>query len=185
MTNNQLLDAILSCYLFNEKLKHTDPNVSKKLTFAFIAKAQLPDIDKWRIEFLRKQLFNDGLLEYAKFGDGEPFILTPAGIKAAQTNSYITNEEDKQLDKELKRQTLLSLKRSKTAITISVFAIIIPTLISLYSLWTSKQSASTEELNQLQERVKKLESSKTEAKTTSNALGTNVSDTLTKANSDK
>jgi hypothetical protein len=185
MTNNQLLDAILTCYLFNEKLKHTDPNVSKKLTFAFIAKAQLTDIDEWRIEFLRKQLFNDGYLEYAKYGNGEPYILTASGIKAAQNNAYIKTEEDKQLDKELKLQTLLSLKRSKTAITISIFAIAIPTLISLYSLWTSKQSATTEEFQQLEERVKKLENSKTEAKTTSNVSVKAFSDTLKKANTNK
>jgi len=185
MTNNQLLDAILSCYLFNEKLQHTHPTASKKMNFSLISKSQLPEIEDWRIEFLRKQLFNDGFLENSKYGDPEPYTLTPTGLKAAQNNSYRRNEEDSQVDKEIKLQTLLSLKRSKTAVTISIFAIVIPTLISLAALWLSIKQSPTEELNKLQQRIDKLESSKIEAKTTSNALGTTSFDTLKKATNHK
>ena len=69
-------------------LQHTDPKASKILKFSFITKKQLPEIEDWRIELLRKQLFNDGFLTNSKYGDAEPYSLTPAGLKAAQYNSY-------------------------------------------------------------------------------------------------
>jgi hypothetical protein len=185
MTHNNLLDAILSSYLFGQKLKLAKDPRYKKLSFNLVAKAQDPTIDDWNIEFLRKRLFDDGFLENAKYGDPEPYELTPAGIKAAQIRWYSSQAEEKRLDKEIKEQTLLSLKRSKTALTISIFAFIIPTLISLYSLWTNKESATTEELQQLQKRIEKLESSKTESKTTSNVSEKVSADTTQKVNTNK
>jgi len=185
MTHNNLLDAILSSYLFGQKLKLTKDPTYQRLSFKLVAKAQDPTVDDWNIEFLRKRLFDDGFLEYAKYGDPEPYELTPAGIKAAQTRWYSTQAEEKRLDKEIKKHTLLSLKRSKTALTISIFAFIIPTLISLYTLWTNKRSATTEGLQQLQKRIEKLESSKTEAKTTSNVLEKVSVDTMKMGTSDK
>ena len=182
MTNNQLLDTILKLYLTDRQWELSSNPLHKKLTFAKVVKSQDPTIEDWQIKFLKDQLFADKFLEYAKYGDGEPFKLTDAGIKAAQTGWYVTLQEKNEQEKIIRAETIKSLKRSKTALTVSIFAIIIPTIISLYSLWTSKLSATKEELQQLQERVKKLESSKTEAKTTSNDLETTSFDQLKKVN---
>ncbi len=181
MTNNQLLDTILKLYLQDKQWTLLGDPRHSKLSFAKIVKSQDPTIEEWQIKFLKEQLFADKLLMYAKYGDKEPYTLTPAGVKAAQTSWYVPTENNRILEQQIKEQTLKSLKRSKTALTISIFAIVVPTLISLYSLWTSKQSATTEELQKLQQRIEKLESSKTGAKTTSNASGITVVDTLKKA----
>jgi len=185
MTHNNLLDAILSSYLYGQKLKLAKDPTYKKLSFKLVAKAQDPTVDDWNIEFLKKRLFDDGFLENAKYGDPEPYELTPTGIKAAQTRWYSSQADEKRLDKEIKEQTLLSLKRSKTALIISTIAFIIPTLISLYSLWTNRQSVTTEELQQLQKRIEKLESSKTEAKTTSTVSEKVSFDTTQKVTNNK
>jgi hypothetical protein len=157
MTHNKLLDAILSSYLFGLRLKLDKDPRYKKLSFNLVARAQEPTIDDWHIEFLRKRLFDDGFLEYAKYGDGEPYELTPAGIKAAQTNWYTSQAEEKRIDKEIKEQTLLSLRRSKDAKIISIFAIIVPTLISIYALYITKQQDNTEEVKQLKQQLNTIQ----------------------------
>lgn len=161
MTNNELLDKILYAYLHGLKLKlDKDPKYSR-LTFKLVVKAFDKEIEEWHIDFLRKQLFDDGLLECGKYGDGEPYELTPKGIKAAQNGGWYRNSaEERQSDKEIKSETLSNFKRSKTSLIISIFAIIIPTVISLYSLWISKQSPTKEEVQQLQQRIEKFENSK-------------------------
>ena len=163
MTNNEILDKILYAYLHGLKLKlDKDPKYAR-LTFKLVVTAFDKEIEEWHIEFLRKQLFDDGLLEYAKYGDGEPYELTSKGIKAAQNGGWYSNSADeRQSDKEIKSETLSNLKRSKSSLIISIFAIIVPTIISLYSLWTSKQSPKKEELQELQQRIENLENSKNE-----------------------
>ena len=57
MTQNNLLDSILSSYLYGQILKAEKPHQYKKLTFEFIAKTQEPGIEDWRIEFAKKNSF--------------------------------------------------------------------------------------------------------------------------------
>lgn len=185
MTNNNILDAILSSYLWGQKLKLEKDPKHKKLSFRLVVKAQEPTADDWQIEFLKKQLFDDGFLEIAKYGDEEPYELTPAGIKAAQTRWYSNSAADKDTDKQIKQHTLADLKRSKYSLYISILAFIVPTIISLYTLWTGKQQPTTEEYQELRQRVEKMESLKSEAKTTSNVSATTSADTLKKENSNK
>ena len=176
MTNNKLLDIILKMYLMDRHWELSENPLHQKLTFSKIAKSQDPTIEEWRIKFLKDQLFSDKFLEYAKYGDEEPYTLTSAGIKAAQIGWYVPMETNRILDKETKEQNLKNLKRSKAAIIISILAIIIPTLISLYILFTNKQQTTQEQFQELQRRVQKLESKKIEVKPTSKALETLGSD---------
>lgn len=189
MTNNKFLDAILASYLFNEKLRHTHPHESKKLTFEFIAKAQLPEVEDWRIEFLRKQLISDGFLEYAEFGDGVTYTLTPTGIKAAQLNWYSKNEEETQLDKDIKKQTLLSLKRSKDAKTISIWAIIVPTLISIgtfiYVVIKNEKQSNIKQVQQFKQQVDTIRLKQLKQQRTLDSLQSASPDTSQKVMSDK
>jgi hypothetical protein len=185
MTHNKLLDAILTSYLYGLRLKLDKDPRYKKLSFNLVAKAQEPTIDEWHIEFLKKRLFDDGFLEYAKYGDGEPYELTPAGIKAAQTNWYSSNEEEKRLDKEIKQQTLLSLKRSKDAKIISIIAIIIPTLISIYALWLTKQQDNTEEVKQLKQQLDTIRQEQLRQQKTLHFLQAGSVDTSQKANNSR
>jgi hypothetical protein len=185
MTHNKLLDAILSSYLFGLRLKLDKDARYKKLSFKLVAKAQEPTIGDWHIEFLKKRLFDDGFLENAKYGDAEPFELTPAGIKAAQSNWYSSNEEEKRLDKEIKAQTLLSLKRSKDAKVVSIFAIIVPTIISIYALWLTKQQDNTAEVKQLKQQLDAIRQEQLRQQATLHSLQTVSVDTTQKAKSDK
>jgi len=160
MTNNQLQDIILKLYLQNRQGALEGNPLHTKVTFAKIVKSQEPKIEEWRIAFLKDQLFADNFLENAKYGDNEPFSLTSAGIKAAQNGHYVPNESNRLLDNQTKIENLKSLKRSKGALTIAILALIISTLVSLYSLWNSNDSVPTQDFKQLQERVNKLDSLK-------------------------
>jgi hypothetical protein len=184
MTKNNLLDAILSSYLWGQKLKLEKDPKYKKLSFRLVVKAQEPTIDDWQIEFLKKQLFDDGFLEVAKYGDEEPYELTPSGIKAAQTRLYSNTEADKQKENEIKDHTLAELKRSKYSLLIAILAFIIPTIISVYTLWTGKQQPTTEEVQELRQRIQKLELDNA-TKTTLGVSATISADTLKKENSNK
>jgi hypothetical protein len=184
MTNNHLLDAILSSYLWGQKLKLENDPKYKRLKFRLVVLAQDPTADDWQIDFLKKQLFNDGFLEIPKNGDEEPYELTPLGIKAAQTRLYSNTELDKDTEKEIKRRTLADLNRSKYSLAIAILALIIPTIISFYTLWTNKQQPTLEEVQELRQRIHKLEL-KTEAKATAIVSTTTFFDTLKKANSKK
>lgn len=185
MTHNKLLDAILSSYLFGLRLKLDKDPRYKKLSFNLVAKAQEPTIDEWHIEFLRKRLFDDGFLEPAKYGDAEPYELTPTGIKAAQTNWYTSQAEEKRLDKEIKEQTLLSLRRSRDAKVISIFAIVVPTLISIYALYLTKQQDNTEEVKQLKQQINTIQQEQLNQQKTLRSLQTVPVDTSKKVKNNK
>jgi hypothetical protein len=184
MTNNNLLDAILSSYLWGQKLKLDKDPKYNKLTFRLVVKAQDPSADDWQIELLKKQLFDDGFLEVAKFGDEEPYELTPAGIKAAQTRWYSKYAADKQKENDIKDHTIADLKRSKYSLVIAILAFLIPTIISVYTMWTNNQQPTTVEVQELRQRIQKLEL-KSEAKTASTVSATNPADSLKKENSNK
>jgi hypothetical protein len=185
MTNNELLDIILKLYLQARQWKLSGDPRHSRLTFEKVVKSQEPDIELWRIQILKDQLFSDKFLKYAKYGDEEPFSLTEDGVKAAQNGWYVPLQEKTEQEKIIRAETIKSLRGSKTALRISIFAFIIPTLISLYSLWTNKQVTTTEELRQLQKRIDKLESSKTSTKTTSNDLEKVGADSLKTVEADK
>lgn len=185
MTHTSLLDAILSSYLYGQKLKLEKNPKYKRLSFKLIAKAQDTTLDDWNIEFLRRRLFDDGFLENAKYGDPEPYELTALGIKAAQTKWYSSNEEEKRLDKEIKQQTLLSLRRSKDAKIISVFAIIVPTLISIYALWIAKQQDKGEVVKLSNQQLDSILHEEPRTKKVLYPLQTLPTDTLTKTDTCK
>lgn len=188
MTHNKLLDAILSSYLFGLRLKLDKDPRYKKLSFNLVAKAQEPTIDDWHIEFLRKRLFDDGFLEYAKYGDGEPYELTPAGIKAAQTNWYTSQADEKRIDKEIKEQTLKSLKQSGKALWtsyLSMIGTIGAAVIALIALTTTKQSDNSEELKQLKQQLDTIQQEQLRQQKTLHSLQTVPVDTSQKAKSGK
>lgn len=152
----------------------------QKVTFSKFVKSLDPKIEEWQIKFLKEQLFSDKFLEYSKYGDHEPYILTPGGIKAAQNGWYVPMEDNRILDKEIKKHSLKNLKRSRTIIIISILAVIIPTVISLYSLMTNKESPSHKQFKDLQQRIKTLEISKIDTGLTLKTPQKFVPDTLKK-----
>jgi len=162
--NNEILDKILHSYLWAWKLKQDKDPKYPKLNFEKIARAQEQLIEDWHLEFLKRQLINDGFLVASDSKNGEPYELTPLGIKATQNGGYKSFQAEKQTDRDIKSQTLANLKSSKYSLIISIFAIIVPTIISLYSLWTSKQSPTDEEVQHLLQRIERMENLKDETK---------------------
>lgn len=134
MTNNQILDAILHCYLFAQKMKLENNAKYSKMTFEFIFNAQTKDqaVESWQMEFLKQTLINDGFIKLPETGV-EPFELTPSGVKAAQLGWYKKNERDLETEIQINSLTIKDLKRSKTSLTIAVLALIIPTILSCKS----------------------------------------------------
>lgn len=187
MTNNELLDAILNSYLYAISVKYTNPALYRKMTFENVAKAQADGqnfkLDKWHLEFLRKKLLDEGFLEPSKYGNPDPYSLTTNGINFINSGGYSKAAIKRQREEQIQEQTLNSLKRSKTSLYISIFAIIIPTIISVYSLWTSKQSPTTDQIQELQQRIQKIENLKSEAKTIKDSSLLNLADTLKMENS--
>lgn len=177
MNNNKLLDSILFVYLYAESFKVSDPERFAKLKFLDIIKSFDNTISEDRIAFAKRQLFGDKFLDFRNDFEAEPFHLTDLGIKAAQIGWYSKTASDRQIDENLKTNTLLSLKRSKYSLMVAILAFIIPTIISVYTLWTDKQQPTKEEFQALRQRIQKLEL-ESEAKTTLNASATTPSDTL-------
>lgn len=160
MTNNKLLDAILHAYLHAEKLRlEKDPRY-QRLTFMHVAKSLEPGIEKWHVEFLRKQLFDDGFLDNQKYISGEPYILTPSGIKAAQSSYYSSQADETLSEKKIREGTIISFGRAKVSIAISIAAIIIPTIISIYGLAVINSSPSADDYNELKLRIERIENSR-------------------------
>lgn len=150
MTNNQILDAILHCYLFAEKMKLENNSKYSKMTFEFIFNTQTKehDVESWQMEFLKRTLINDGFIKLPDSGV-EPYELTPSGVKAAQLGWYKKNERDLETEIQISSLTIKDLKRSKTSLIIAVLALIIPTILSVYSLVQSINSGKEKEIDKL------------------------------------
>ena len=189
MTNNELLDAILNTYLYGISVKETNPALYKRMTFESVAKAQADGknfkLENWHLEFLKNKLLDEGFIELLKCGNPNQYNLTTNGINFINSGGYSKAAIKRQRDEQIQEQTLDSLKRSKDSLYISIFAIIIPTIISVYSLWLSKQSPTTDQLQELQQRIDKMENLKSEAKTKTDNSLSNLSDTLKMENSSK
>jgi len=167
MTNNQILDTVLHSYLYGQKLKlEGDPRYNK-MTFEFIIKTQTKgenfEVEPWQMEFLRKTLLNDGFITLPESGI-EPYELTKEGIKAAQVGWYKKNAKDAEIEKEIKSLTIEDLKRSKRNLVIAVLALIIPTIISIYSLLQTTNNNKGTEIEKLRTEIQEL---KNELKTIS------------------
>lgn len=161
MANTEILDAILNTYLYLHVLR---PNRNyAKPPFKFIAKTQLEarelPLDEWHIEFLKSTLINDGFLEIS-INEGPDYLnLTPSGIKAAQIGFYEKAKKDKYIEEEIKKQTLENFKHSKYALYISGLTFIFSTIITMYSLWETKKSATTAQLEEIKHRLELFEKS--------------------------
>lgn len=166
MTNDELLDRILQTYLWSNKLAYDNFEKYEKLNFTFIVKVFEPDAPQWQIDLLRQTLLGDNFIKSSQLNAIEPYVLTPEGIKAAQIGWYRKQTLDRQTDDELKTHTIADLKRSKQSLFISILAFIVPTIISVYSLWTGNQQATKSEVQELRLQIQKL-GLKIEAKTTS------------------
>lgn len=180
MTLYEKLDTILNGYLGWHVLKLKGDPKHKNMTFSLAVKTLCPDTEEWEKSYLRDRLINDGYLEPISNEDEEDLELTPKGIVFRVENGYVANQNETKKDKTIKDETLKNLKRSKWAFIISFFAFIVPTIISLYGLRTSKQSPTKEEVQQLRQRVEKLESLKNEANSNTTTVLSNAIDTLKK-----
>ena len=185
MTHSEKLNRLLHVLLWTHRKVLTNQPVSTNITFTWLCKTVAEVTEEWEIEFIKQRLLTDGYIKMGDFGDGEPPVLTPTGIKFIQSGGYTREAKERELEQQIKEQTLKSLKRSNTALKISILAIVIPTLISLCGLWISKQLATTEDLQKMQQRIEKLEHSKSEAKIISNALEIKSVDTLKKLTNHK
>ena len=152
----------------------------KKLTFSKVVKSQDPTIEEWEIKFLKDQLFADKFLEYAKYGGEEPYKLTDIGVKAAQTGWYASLSEKNEQEKIIRTETIKDFKRSKKALTISIIAIIVPTIISIYTLWASKRQDNSEEVKQLKQQLNSIQQEQLKQQKTLHSLQVIPVDTLKK-----
>lgn len=67
-------------------------------------------------------------MRMADFGDGEPPILTPEGIKFIQNGAYIQEKSEKEIDKKIKEETLRKFQYDKWAFGFSIISILIALL---------------------------------------------------------
>jgi hypothetical protein len=185
MTNNNLLDAILTSYLWGQKLKLEKHPKYNRLSFRLVVKTHDPTADEWQIEYLKKQLLDDGFLEIAKYeyGNEGQYELTTSGIKAAKSRWYSKFSADKQKEDEIKENTLSNLKRSKYSLVISILALIIPTIISIYTILIDNKQPIIDQIKELNKRIRKLELDKVNNKTST--LSTTIFSNLLKKNTNK
>lgn len=179
MTNDELLDRILQTYLWSKQLAYDDFEKYEKLNFVLIVKSLEPDAPQWQIDLFRQTLLGDKFLHSLYPNANEPYVLTTEGIKAAQIGWYTKQTLDRQTDDELKKHTIADLKRSKQSLFISILAFIVPTIISVYTMWTGNQQATKSEVQELRLQIQKLELND-ESKTTSIDSSSVPADTLKK-----
>lgn len=152
MTYSDKLNAILYV-LLNNKRDVSNP----KLNFKFICETVSEVREEWEMTYLKEILINDGyvtdfsnLLELPK--------ITHLGVKFIQDGGYVEDSENKKLDKIIKVETLKNLKRSKTAIIISVISLLVTIMLGILNIWTSNQLENKkEELELLKKRIDTLE----------------------------
>jgi hypothetical protein len=155
MTHQEKLNSLLHVLLYLQRKVVVNTPMNKKITFAWLCKTVAETEDQWEVEFLRQILLNDGYIIAGRFGDGEPPEITHSGIKFIQTGGYIKEKEQKELDEKIKAETLKSLHRSRTAIIISVIAIVVPTAISLFTLLETRKEHKTLDLPKSEINYKK------------------------------
>lgn len=155
MTHDETLDALLHCYAYAETLRLSKNGAYKNYIFRNIALSHNPDLSDWNIEFLKNRLFDDGFLKEAPYGDAEPYILTPEGIKAAQRGHYTKSTKKAEMEDEIDALTVRSLKDSRRALVISIVAFLVPTLISIYPLL--KDEDNPHQIEKLKKQVDQLQ----------------------------
>lgn len=163
MTLYEKLDAILNGYLGWHVLKLKGDPRYKNMTFSLAVKTLCPDTKEWEKTYLRDRLINDGYLQPISHKNFELLELTPEGVKFRLENGYVASQDEKKKDRKIKDETLKGLKRSKWALIISIVAIIIPAIITVYIFQQSKHQLTRQEFHMMQQRIEKLENLKNEA----------------------
>jgi len=153
MTHPEKLNAILHILLNNQRAILEKKPIDKRMTFEFICKTVAEVTDKWEVEYLRNILLNDEYIKMGEFGDGEPPVITHTGIKFIQAGGYKKEAENRELESEIKRHTIKSLKRSRTSLLVSICAIIISATIGIFSLLKSKPEVTSEQMQVLKSQM--------------------------------
>lgn len=156
MTHNEKLNAVLHILLNNQRLTLENKPIDRRMTFDFICRTVAEATEKWEVEFLRNILLNDGHIEMGKYGDGEPPNITHPGIKFIQDGGYRQLAEDREQDRLIKTETIKSLKSANKALWtsyISMVGTVGAAIISLIALLTTREQATTEEVNKLTQRI--------------------------------
>jgi hypothetical protein len=120
MTHPEKLNAIL--YLLLSEVRNSKPN--PKITFEFICKSVCEVGEDWEINFLKNTLVSDEYIFVNPILYELPKI-TPKGIKFIQVGGYKSEDENRDLEKKIKIETLKSLQRSKLSLILAVISIII------------------------------------------------------------
>jgi hypothetical protein len=128
MTHYQKLNQILHGLLHVHKLRLEKKPLDKKITFSFICNTVAETTDDWEISFLKNRLLSDGYMIMGDYGDGEPPVLTPDGIKFIQDGAYLEERLERDIDKKIKEETLKKFQYDKWAFAISVISILIALL---------------------------------------------------------
>lgn len=156
VTHPQKLNSVLHVLLASQTKLFADKPIEGIFTLAWICEKVAGAADEWEVRFISERLLNDGYVEIQLIGTWQKPVLTPSGIKFIQAGGYVQEVKERELDRQIKEQTLQSLKRSKTAITISIFAILVPSVISIIALRMSMTAPTTEEVQELRGQVHTL-----------------------------
>lgn len=140
MTHSEKLNAIL--YLLLNEVTKSKPN--PQLTFEFICKKVCEVSEDWEINFLRNTLIDDGFIFVNPIVYELPKI-TPKGIKFIQIGGYKLELENRELEKNIKIETLKNLKQSKLSLILGAIAIIISVFTGFSSYESSLKKTQIEE----------------------------------------
>lgn len=132
MTHPEKLNRILYVLLDTHRKRLDKQPTNRRLTFAFICKTVAEVTEDWETEFLKQQLLSDGYMKMSDFGDGEPFEITPEGIKFIQQGAYEKEKRNYEIEQKIKEETLKKFQFDKWAFTIAILSLVIA-VISLFS----------------------------------------------------
>lgn len=70
-------------------------------------------------------------MKMGDYGDGEPPVLSPEGIKFIQDGAYLEERSEREIDKKIKEETLRKFQYDKWAFGFSIISMLIALLALL------------------------------------------------------
>ncbi len=156
MTHFEKLNSILHVLLATESNLFAGKRLHGVLTLEFICYKVAQASDEKEVQFLSKRLLSDEYVQIDLVDNWQKPSLTPSGIKFIQAGGYVREQKERELDLQLRQQNLESQKRSKSALVISIVAIVVPSVISIGAILMTSAGPTKEEVYELRATVEKL-----------------------------
>ena len=136
MTHYEKLDMLLNALLSRVIHRNTHGSDYSILTFEFLCSNLFKDEDvkAWEVKYLQDRLIGDEYVEMIEEDNVLIPNITQKGIKFIQDGGYKNEQERKNKQDELVKTSIESNKRSKLAIWIASFSLVVAILALVFQI---------------------------------------------------